>query len=231
MTQAVFFDLDGTLLDTAQDFAYVINLLLAERNQPAVDFQAFRKEVYGESKRMIAYAFGLADTDPTFETIRQQFLERYHRNCTQKTVFFDGMPQLLDALDAKNIPWGIVTNKPSWLASPIIKHFEFDQRAVCVVTGDMLPKAKPDPLPLFYACEKANTKPENAFYIGDLESDVIAAKAAGMKSIGVTYGYHPPNSVFSAWNADFIAKSVYDLSMILMKGVNDRLPTCRNKKM
>lgn len=211
MTQAVFFDLDGTLLDTAQDFAYAINLLLAERNQPSVDFQAFRKEVYGESKRMISYAFSLTETDPQFEIIRQQFLQTYHHNCTQKTVFFDGIPELLDTLDARNIPWGIITNKPTWLATPIVKHFELDKRATCIVTGDMLAKTKPDPLPLFYACEKTNMKPENAVYVGDLEGDIIAAKAAGMKSIGVTYGYHPPNTNFSDWNTDYTAECVGDI--------------------
>ena len=211
MTQAVFFDLDGTLLDTAQDFAYAINLILAKRNQPAVDFHSFRKEVYGESKRMIAYAFGLAETDPQFEIIREQFLQTYHLNCTQKTVFFDGMPELLDTLDAKNILWGIITSKPTWLTEPILKHFELDKRAACIVTGDMLTKVKPDPLPLLYACEKIGMKPENSAYVGDLESDMVAAKAAGMKSIGVTYGYHPPNTIFSNWKADFIAHRASDI--------------------
>lgn len=205
MTDAIFFDLDGTLLDTARDFAYAINVLLARDNQPPVDFQAFRNEVYGESKRMIAFAFGIEESHPKFETIRQQFLQTYHQNCTHKTVFFDGMSYVLDMLDKKKIPWGIITSKPIWLTQPVVKHFGLDQRAACIVMGDTLSTVKPNPEPLLYACEHAKIKPENAVYVGDLQTDVMAAKAAGMKSVGVTYGYHPPRTDFSQWHADLIA--------------------------
>ena len=207
MTKAVFFDLDGTLLDTARDFAYAINLLLQREKMPALNFDLFRKEVYGESRRMISFAFNMTESNPAFENIRQDFLHTYHQNSTQHTVFFPGMELLLDSLDEKKIPWGIVTSKPTWLTQPILKHFEFDKRAACIVMGDTLTKIKPDPAPLFYACERAIISPENAVYVGDLETDIIAAKAAGMKSIGVTYGYHPPETDFSKWNADLIAQS------------------------
>src|SRR5437762_1043323 len=123
MSKAIFFDLDGTLLDTAQDFAYAINLLLRDAKKPAVDFTLFRKEVYGESKRMISFAFDLNESHPDFESIRQAFLKTYHQNCTQKTVYFPGMELLIDSLDAKKIPWGIITNKPAWLTTPIVNHF------------------------------------------------------------------------------------------------------------
>ena len=205
--KAIFFDLDGTLLDTARDFAYAINLLLAREKKPALNFDLFRKEVHGESRRMISFAFGIEESFPEFENIRQDFLHTYHENCTKHTIFFPGMELLLDSLDAKNIPWGIITSKPTWLTTPIIKHFGLDKRAACIVMGDTLTKVKPDPAPLLYACEHAAITPENAVYIGDLQTDVIAAKAAGMKSVGVTYGYPPPETDFSQWNADFIAQS------------------------
>lgn len=207
MTKALFFDLDGTLLDTARDFAYAINLLLARDKKPPLNFDLFRKEVYGESRRMISFAYNIEETHPEFETIRQDFLHAYHQNCTENTVLFPGMAVLLNALDANQIPWGIITNKPTWLAEPIIKHFEFDKRAASIVMGDTLSKVKPDPAPLLFACEKAFVLPENAIYVGDLQTDIIAAKAAGMKSVGVTYGYHPPQTDFTSWNADFIAHS------------------------
>ncbi|MCX7126010.1 MAG: HAD-IA family hydrolase [Gammaproteobacteria bacterium] len=209
--KAVFFDLDGTLLDTARDFAYSINLLLAEKNKQPVNFDLFRKAVYGESKKMVSFAFNIDEKNPEFKFIQDEFLATYYDNCTKKTVYFPGMELLIDTLDAKKIPWGIVTNKPTWLTTPISKHFEFDKRAVCVISGDTLTKSKPHPAPLHFACEQAAILPENAVYIGDNESDIIAARAAGMKSVGVTFGYHPPQTDFSKWNADLIADKAEEI--------------------
>ena len=213
--KAVFFDLDGTLLDTAQDFAHSINLLLAEKNKPLVDFDLFRAQVYGESKRMIAFAFNMQETDPQFESIRQEFLKTYHANCTKKTVFFDGIPKLLGHLDAKKIPWGVITNKPTWLVTPIVKHFELDKRARCIIAGDTLEKCKPDPLPLLHACEKTHTHPAQAIYIGDLETDIITAKNAGTKSIAITFGYAPLQTDYNKWNADYIAHSPDEIIQLI----------------
>jgi 2-phosphoglycolate phosphatase len=205
MSQALFFDLDGTLLDTAQDFAYAINLMLAKRNMPFLDFDLFREQVYGESRKMVSFAFDIQENEPDFESIRQEFLHTYHQNCTKKTIFFPGMALLLNKLDEENIPWGIITSKPTWLAQPIIEHFKLDKRAASIVMGDTVSKTKPDPMPLLYACERARILPSHATYVGDLETDIIAAKASGMKSIGVTYGYHPPETDFQKWGADLIA--------------------------
>ena len=205
--KAILFDLDGTLLDTARDFAHAINLLLIRDKKPTLNFDLFRKEVYGESRRMISFAFNMDESHPDFDIIRQDFLQTYHDNCTQHTILFPGMAMLLDTLDANQIPWGVVTSKPTWLAKPVLKHFELDKRASCIVMGDTLTKVKPDPLPLLHACEKITVKPEHAVYVGDMKSDIIAAKAAGMKSIGVTYGYHPVKTNFLEWEADLIAHS------------------------
>lgn len=209
--QAIFFDLDGTLLDTARDFAYAINLLLSQKNKPQMNFDLFRKEVHGESKRMISFAFGIEESNPEFEIIRQDFLKTYHKNCTQHTIFFSGIELLLETLDAKNIPWGIITSKPTWLTKPVIKHFGLDQRAACIVMGDTIAKIKPHPEPLLHACKQVNISPQDAVYVGDLQSDIIAAKAAGMKSVVVTYGYHPPETHFLDWKADYIAKTPQEI--------------------
>lgn len=217
MKQAVFFDLDGTLLDTARDFAFAINVLLAEKNKPALNFDLFRKEVYGESKRMISFAFNIDESHSEFEPIRDAFLKTYHANCAEKTTFFPGIELLLDTLDKQNIPWGIITSKPTWLTKPIAKHFGLDKRAACIVMGDTLDKVKPDPAPLIHACKHILIPPENAIYIGDLHTDIIAAKAAGMKSIAVTYGYHPPQTDFSKWGADLIVHSPKEILKLLQK--------------
>ncbi|OGT48805.1 MAG: hypothetical protein A3E82_08325 [Gammaproteobacteria bacterium RIFCSPHIGHO2_12_FULL_38_11] len=207
MINAIFFDLDGTLLDTARDFAYAINLLLKLKNKPPVNFDLFRKSVYGESKKMISFAFQMEETHPEFEIIRKEFLKTYCDNSTKETVFFSGMALLLDRLDNEKIPWGIITNKPTWLTQPIVTHFGLHERAICIISGDTLTQCKPHPEQLWHACRIAQVKPENAVYIGDLETDIIAARAAGTKCIGVTYGYYPPNVDFTAWKADWIMHS------------------------
>src|SRR3990167_9871427 len=188
--KTVLFDLDGTLLDTARDFAFCINLLLKQENKPPVNFELFRKQVHGDSKKMVAFAFDILETDSQFECIRKNFLDTYQKNCTQETIFFDGMTILLDQLDAKKIPWGVVTNKPTWLTNPVAKYFGLENRACCIISGDTLPNMKPHPEPLQYACKKIGVKPEHAVFVGDTQTDILAAKAAGTKSIGVTYGYH-----------------------------------------
>lgn len=209
--KAILFDLDGTLLDTARDFAYAINLILARSRKPALDFNLFRKEVHGESRRMISFAFNIEESDPKFEAIRENFLRTYNKNSTRHTIFFPGVKLVLETLDAKKIPWGIVTSKPTWLTKSVLKHFELDKRAKCIVMGDTLEKIKPDPTPLLYACKKMLVAPEDTIYVGDLKTDIIAAKAAGMKSIAVTYGYHPPGTNFQEWGADFIAHTPLEI--------------------
>lgn len=211
MTQALFFDLDGTLLDTARDFAYAINLMLAKRNKPPINFHHFRKQVYGESKKMVSFAFNIDELHSDFEAIRQEFLHTYHLNCTVKTVFFPGIELLLDKMDAEKMPWGIVTSKPTWLAQPVLTHFGLNKRAASIVMGDTLSKTKPDAAPLLLACKQASVSSIHSIYVGDLETDIIAAKAAGMKSIGVTYGYHPPHTNFSQWHADWIVNEAIEI--------------------
>lgn len=211
MKTAILFDLDGTLLDTAQDFAFAINQLLVARNKPQLSYDEFRKQVHGESTAMIAFAFDMEETHPEFATLRQRFLETYHQNCTQRTCFFPGITTVLNYLDTQGIPWGIVTNKPSWLTTPVATHFDLHQRAKCIISGDTLLTKKPNPEPLWYACQLIGTLPDDTIYVGDLETDTIAARAAGMKSIAVTYGYHAPLSNPQDWNADCIAQTPLDI--------------------
>ena len=211
MTNTVIFDLDGTLLDTAHDFAHTINLMLAEKGLNPVNYEDFRAKACVESNHMIAYAFNINPNDAEFETLRQSFLNRYRDNCTVNTRFFEGVTTLLNYLDTKKIPWGIMTNKPGWLTDPVIKHFELDKRAKCIISGDTLLTRKPSPEPLLHACELIGETPDNAVYVGDLETDIIAARAAKMKSIAVSYGYHPTDTNQQDWQPDFIAQKPLDI--------------------
>jgi len=212
---AILFDLDGTLLDTARDFAFAINVMRKKRNQPTIPFDVFRQHVHGESSAMVSFAFEMHDTHPEFTALKHEFLITYHQNSTENTCYFPGMAQLLAQLDQQQIPWGIVTNKPGWLMEPITTHFELNQRAQCIVTGDTLSRKKPDPAPLLHACQLAGFEPKNTWYVGDSETDIIAARAAGMRSVAVTYGYHKPTSDPTTWQANFIAQTPLDIVALL----------------
>lgn len=200
--KAFLFDLDGTLLDTGPDLASALNQVLKQYNKPPVNYDDFRYTIYGGSLTMLKHGLGIDENHPDFEDIKQQFLQTYFENSTNKTVFFDGMQNVLNHLDSQQIQWGIVTNKPEWLTTPIIDHFNLEKRACCVIAGDTLPRRKPHPDQLLHACELIATHPSQTAYVGDTETDAIAAKAANMHSITATYGYHKKHNHPNNWDTD-----------------------------
>lgn len=211
MKKAVLFDLDGTLLDTAPDLAFAINQVLAAENRRPVIFDHFRAHVYAGSQSMVEFAFNTTLDDPSFEKRKQIFLDAYFKCCTTHTTFFPTIPTLLNTLDEKHVPWGIVTNKPQALTNPIVKHFSLDQRASVIICGDTLSQRKPEPDTLLHACEIMQVDPKHTIYVGDTEIDVIAAHAANMPCIAVGYGYYPIHSHPSTWQADYLAHTPEDI--------------------
>lgn len=203
--QSVFFDLDGTLLDTAPDLFATVNYVLAQYDRPPVEYQAFRPSISGGTKCMIQFAFNINDQDINYSAIREQLLQHYREHIAEKTELFPGMPQFLEYLEKRKILWGVVTNKPKALTHPLMDHFKLTARCAAIVSGDTLKTAKPNPEPLLYACQLANADAKNSIYIGDTESDIIAAKAAKMASIAVTYGYCENQNLPYTWDADYVA--------------------------
>lgn len=199
--QAVLFDLDGTLLDTAPDLGYALNQLLINQNIQPLPIDKIRPYAGAGAKGLIKFGFAISETDPTFEGFSQQLLEIYSQCLTQKTHLFPSMNQILDYLEERKIKWGIVTNKPAWLTLPLLKHLNLSTRASCVVSGDTIAKRKPDPAPLLYACQQLGVSAAECIYIGDSEVDVIAGINAGMKTIVALYGYIPSSFVPKAWGA------------------------------
>ena len=197
--QAVFFDLDGTLLDTAPDLAYAMNLLLDEHNKPPLVFDDFRFHIYGGTKTMLAHALAIDESDANYQDIRESYLQKYRQHLTKATTFFPYIEQVLEHLDELGIPWGIITNKPGWLTQPLMEHFAIDSRSCCIISGDDLEKRKPHPDPLLHAATLSQIDPTRAIYVGDTETDVIAARAAGMFSISMLYGYHQRDSRPDQW--------------------------------
>jgi len=212
---AVFFDLDGTLLDTAPDLADACNFVLKKYQKKAVDFSKFRNWVHGGAKLMICQSFQIQPDNSDYETIKLEFLTCYQQILTQKTQLFPGINKVLDYLEANKIPWGVVTNKHQRLTLPLLDHFLLSSRCCCIVSGDTLPQTKPDPAPLLHACQLISVRPDYSLYIGDTLSDIQAAKSAGMRSIAVSYGYHPHLSSIETWPADAWAATTQDLLDLL----------------
>lgn len=199
---AVFFDLDGTFLDSAPDLAYALNQLLIKYKRPPLPLEIVRPTLALGTTGMLSNGFKIDITHPRFLGLRKEFLSIYHDCMTKKTTYFDGITEVLNYLDNHKISWGIVTNKPGWLAKPLLDHFRLTHQYCCLVSGDQLTRRKPDPEPLLYACKIANVFPHQSLYLGDTLGDVQAAKAAGMVAIVALYGYLTLNSQPQYWKAD-----------------------------
>ena len=126
----------------------------------------------------------------------------YENNISNLTTVFDGIHELLETLEQKQIAWGIVTNKPGWLTDPLLKDLDLYDRAVAVVSGDTLDERKPHPAPMLYACELANSEPGQCVYIGDAQRDIEAGINAGMHTLVALFGYLQEQDDPANWQAD-----------------------------
>ncbi len=185
---ALLLDLDGTLLDTAPDMGGALNRLRAERGLEPLPFATIRPVVSHGAVRLVTLGFPGSAGD-AFEALRLRFLELYAQHLAEHTTLFPGIEAVLDELEARGLPWGVVTNKPGWLTDPLLAALELDRRAACVVSGDTLPERKPHPLPLLHAAALVRVPPERCVYVGDAERDIQAGRAAGMATVVAAYGY------------------------------------------
>lgn len=216
---AVLFDLDGTLIDTAPDMVAVLNQMQQTRGADPLPYESARANVSNGAIGLLRLAFPEA-AESDFASLQREYLERYEGAvCVDSSVFPD-MPELLDALDAMQCPWGVVTNKPERMTDPLLAALGLSDRLSCAVSGDTLDKRKPDPAPLLYACEQAGVPPHRAVYVGDASRDIEAGRAAGMNTIAAAYGYIVPGDDPASWNADAIATDTKDLAKMLLKAVN-----------
>ncbi len=199
--RAVLFDLDGTLLDSAPDFVATTAAMLAARGRAAVSLEQLRPVVSKGARAMLAVAFPeLPDT--ARDGLVPEFLQRYEGLIGQHAVLFDGVADMLDALDADGARWGIVTNKPEYLARLILPQQHWQDRCAVLVGGDSLPQRKPHPLPLLHAAQLMGVSAPHCVYVGDDERDIIAARAAGMRSIAALWGYRLAEDDPATWQAD-----------------------------
>jgi 2-phosphoglycolate phosphatase len=186
--KAVLFDLDGTLLDTAQDFHESLNELRAEEGLAPLAFEAVRSQVSHGGHALVRLGFGVLD-EVAHEKMRMRLLNIYRQRLAKYTRLFEGGDEMLDALENRGLSWGIVTNKPGWLTDPLLIEVKLNTRARAVVSGDTLPERKPSPMPLLHAAKTLGVHPTECVFVGDAERDAQAAQSAGMYSVIAGFGY------------------------------------------
>ncbi|KDP88935.1 phosphoglycolate phosphatase [Cupriavidus sp. SK-3] len=212
---AVFFDLDGTLADTAPDLAAAANRLVTEHGLPPVAYEQLRPVASHGARGLIGAAFGKSPADPEFPDLRDTFLDYYEADIAVHTRLFDGMAEVLDALETAGIRWGIVTNKITRFTAPLVAAIGLAPRASAVVSGDTTAHAKPHPAPLLHAADISGVAPERCVYVGDDLRDIQAGKAAGMITITAAYGYCGDGEPPEAWGADYLVRHPSELIALL----------------
>ena len=202
--QAVLFDLDGTLVDSAPDLAGAANDLRAEHGLPPLPYESLRPMVGTGARGMVGVAFGRAPGDEGFEVLRDAFLARYERRLLQETAVFAAMHAVLQRLEAAPLPWGIVTNKALRFASPLVQGLDLHRRSAVLIGGDSTPHAKPHPAPLLEAARRIGVDPAHCVYVGDDHRDIVAGRAAGMATLAAGWGYLGQGEAIEDWGADAV---------------------------
>lgn len=199
---AVLFDLDGTLLDTAPDMALALNHLRDREGLEPLSLAQIRPHVGFGTKALLKLSFNMDEAHPKYQSFFESYLAIYDTCLTTTTNLFPGMSVILEHLENNDIPWGIVTNKPSRFTHLLLDHLDLRRRSACIVSGDTLAERKPHPAPILHACQLIQSAPNNTLYIGDAITDIIASKAAGTRAIAALYGYIEENVDPHSWGAD-----------------------------
>ena len=221
--KAVLFDLDGTLIDTAADFIRIIQDMCREKGVAVVDADLIRSQVSEGARAMVKLVYPELDvTDPIFLAHRQRFLDVYGDNIVVDTDLFVGMYALLEELEANQIPWGIVTNKPRGLSESLLAELNLTERCAVLVCPEDVTHTKPDPAPMYLAAQHLGIDAEEIIYVGDHPRDIDAGRNAEMYTILAAYGYLPIESRddLNAWQADAIIQTVTELHQLLKQKIS-----------
>lgn len=216
--KAVLFDLDGTLIDTAADFIRLIQAMCQQQQRPIVDAELIRSQVSEGARAMVHLVFPeLALDSAELLQYRQQFLDEYAKQICVDTTLFAGMNDFLKKLEKQQIAWGIVTNKPRALTEALLDALDLTQRCSVVVCPDDVKHTKPDPEPMFLACQQLGIDANQCIYVGDHPRDIDAGRAAGMPTVLASYGYLPLDRCddLASWQADYIVHDVAELQNLV----------------
>lgn len=209
---AVLFDLDGTLADTAGDLAGALNRVRADRGQPPLPVESLRAHASAGARGLLGAGMGLAPDDPGYAAARDAFLAHYSACLADTTRLFDGVATMLEDLEARGLAWGIVTNKAERYTGPVVVSLGLAHRAGTIVCGDTTPHAKPHPAPLLHAASALRLAPSRCAYVGDDRRDIDAGNAAGMATLVASWGYLGNGDPPSAWPAHGWLASPGDLA-------------------
>ena len=213
--KALLFDLDGTLLDTAPDFITAINAQLKRHGHNPLIGDVVRTSVTHGSIGIIENVYNIKQDHPEFELLKEEFLELYLSKISEKTGLFDGLRQVLDSCEERNIPWGIVTNKPLRYTTPLMADLGLDKQSATTICPDHVANPKPDPEALILACSQIKIAPSDCIYIGDHIRDIQAGKSAGMRTIAAGWGYIEEFENITQWQADWVVEKSADLNSLL----------------
>ena len=217
LPQAVLFDLDGTLIDSAPDLGAAADKMRTDRGLPSLDYALYRPMAGSGAKGMLEIAFGMDPEHPDYEDFKEEFLSNYEQAMKVHSVIFDGVQDLLLHLQEMGLKWGVVTNKSQRFTLPLTAQIPLFASAQAIVSGDTTPHAKPHPEPLFEAARRMQLSPEHCWYVGDDERDIVAGKAAGMTTVAAHYGYLGSQAEVLSWGADHIIHSPLALAALLVQ--------------
>lgn len=214
-TEAVLFDLDGTLIDSAPDLGAAADEMRTERGLPSLPLARYRPMAGAGARGMLGVAFGITPQAPEFPGLREEFFVKYEARMLRNTLVFDGVAELVEALKAAGLEWGVVTNKSERFTLPLTRAMALFESARAIVSGDTTPHAKPHPEPLFEAARRLGVAPARCMYVGDDERDILAGRAAGMRTVAATYGYMGEQAEVARWDADAAIASPMELLKLL----------------
>ncbi len=213
--QAVLFDLDGTLIDSAPDLGAAANKMRRDRGLAPLPQERYRPLVGIGARGMIGEALGMGPEHPDFSALREEFFTNYEACMTEQTQAFAGVASLVETLRARGLQWAVVTNKSERFALPLTRAMPLFATVGTVVGGDTTAHAKPHPAPLLEAAQRLARAPSQCLYVGDDERDIVAGLAAGMATVAVSYGYHGANTDPNTWGAHAVIHMPLDLLRLL----------------
>ncbi|MBI5917828.1 MAG: HAD-IA family hydrolase [Nitrosomonadales bacterium] len=202
MIKAILFDLDGTFADTAPDLGAALNHVRQQHGLPPLPLATIRPQASHGSVGLLGLGMNVTPEHADFPALRDEFLAHYTAHICDHTRPFLGMAELIDELEQRRLPWGIVTNKPHRFTLPLMQALGYAERAACLVSGDTCAHAKPHPAPMLHAAELMGIAASHCLYLGDDLRDMQAGRAAGMKSIIARYGYIDAHTDLASWQAD-----------------------------
>ncbi len=213
--QAVLFDLDGTLIDSAPDLGAAADQMRMVRGLPSRPLADYRPLAGAGARGMLAVAFDITPEHPDFLTLREEFFVNYERRLTASTQVFAQVPALIDALLQRGLRWGVVTNKMTRFTEPLARAMPLFASASAIVSGDTTAHAKPHPAPLLEAARRLDLSPSQCLFVGDDERDIVAGQAAGMGTVAVSYGYLGEKADTAEWGAHATINSALELLPLL----------------